>query len=136
SERPGCTPLPASQRAAGSGRGRRAGRQPVRRRSSLLGPLHVGDHLLATARTRDDLDELPPVVAPVVQDLLGRVDQERDGDVLPFLHAPSVTARTTPRLSGGGATLAEEPLALELVEPTPDAVALFDRDGVVEALLS
>src|SRR5690606_9969092 len=37
-------------------------------------------------RPRQDGDELPPVLAPVVEDLLGRVHQQRNGRVLPLLH--------------------------------------------------
>src|SRR5205823_13115212 len=36
---------------------------------------------------------------------------------------------------GGGPTLAQQTLALGLVEAAPDAVAFLDLDGVVEALL-
>ena len=44
--------------------------------------LEVGDELLA-GRAREDGDQLPAVLAPVVEDLLGRMRQQRDGGVLP-----------------------------------------------------
>src|SRR5205823_12255544 len=50
---------------------------------------------------RVDLDQLPPIVSPVVEDVLYRVRDERNGCVLPFLHdAP-------PRLDSGSPSLQE-----------------------------
>src|SRR3954471_10585513 len=71
-----------------SARGRRAA-APV---WPSLGPLHVGDELLRV-RPRNDGDELPPVIAPVVQNLLGRVRQQRHGDVLPLGHGQRLSSR-------------------------------------------
>ena len=47
------------------------------------GTLEVGDEVLGTGRAGHDLDELPAVSAPLVEDLLGGVGDEGDGDVLP-----------------------------------------------------
>ena len=55
----------------------------------------VGDVLL-TARIGQYRNQLPPVLAPLVQDLLGGVDQQRDGGVLPpgrFAHAAELIGR-------------------------------------------
>jgi Mrp family chromosome partitioning ATPase len=49
-----------------------------------FGSLQVGDELLA-AGSGDHLDELPAVLAPGVEDLLGRMDEQRHGDVLPLV---------------------------------------------------
>src|SRR5699024_11793047 len=87
---------------ARSGRRRRVGQSPLegsaparrvapRVRSSKL-PLHVGDVLLVTGvgafgkRSRDDGDEFPTVLTPVVQNLLGGMRQQRHGLVLPLAH--------------------------------------------------
>src|SRR5699024_4228473 len=54
--------------------------------------LEVGDQVLRV-RARHDLDQLPALLAVVVEDLLGRVDQQRNGQVLPAgdsAHGPSL----------------------------------------------
>src|SRR6478672_1493622 len=49
--------------------------------SGALRPLEVGDE--AALGARDDLHELPPLLAPVVEDGRRAVDQQRRGRVLP-----------------------------------------------------
>src|SRR5580704_13554717 len=63
-------------------------RPPLACRSRLF-PLQIGDQLLGVG-SGDDGDELPPVVTPVVQDLLGRVHQQRHRRVLPLWHGPAL----------------------------------------------
>ena len=59
-------------------------------------PLHVGDELLGV-RPGHDGHELPAVVAPVVQDLLGRVHQQRHRRVLPLRHGATIAAAAPAR---------------------------------------
>ena len=52
--------------------------------------------VLLTARVGQHRHQLPPVLAPLVQDLLGGVDQQRDGGVLPpgrFAHVAELIGR-------------------------------------------
>src|SRR5205814_7438924 len=106
------------------------------------------NELVAAGRTGHDRDQLPAVVSPVVEDLLGRVDEQRNGRVLPLVHAPTlrralmgdpgrvcsssvtkngsqhpVRAGDRPTRRGWlrrlGAAAAQEALALELVQPAP-----------------
>ncbi len=54
-----------------------------------FGPLQVGDVLL-TGRAGQHRHQFPAVLSPLIEDLLGRVRQQRDGGVLPagrFAHA-------------------------------------------------
>src|SRR5215204_949666 len=66
---------------------------PVPFASSRQWPLEVGDELLRV-RPRNHRHQLPAVLAPIVEDLLGRVHQQRHGRVLPLLHARTVPGRT------------------------------------------
>src|SRR5262245_38973587 len=63
-----------------------------RRSHSLFGPLHVGNELLL-AGPRHHGHELPAVVAPVVENLLGRVHQQGHGRVLPLRHGATLATR-------------------------------------------
>src|SRR5690606_26382148 len=69
---------------AGSDRARTDSPRP---RSCLLLPLQVGHQLLGVVRPGHDLDELPAVLAPGVQNLLRRVDEKRHSRVFPLGHA-------------------------------------------------
>src|SRR5699024_1292936 len=74
------------QRAAARYRARRAGLEPETSPRLVQLSLHVGDVLLAS-RTWQDGDELPRILAPVIEDLLGRVGEQWHGDIFPFLRA-------------------------------------------------
>src|SRR6516225_12188925 len=65
-----------------------AARQASRRYTcaSLFGPFQVGDELLGVG-PRHHGHQLPALVAPVVQDLLGGVHQQGHGRVLPLSHS-------------------------------------------------
>src|SRR5699024_12107032 len=63
--------------------------------------LEVGDQVLRV-RARHDLDQLPSLLAVVVEDLLGRVDQQRNGQVLPA--GDSAHGASLPGRAGGRAT--------------------------------
>src|SRR6266511_5838090 len=66
--------------------------QPAGGCSALaLGPLEEGDR--AADLGRMDGDELPAVLAPRVEDLLGVVRQQRNGGVLPRGHRKVLSAR-------------------------------------------
>src|SRR3990170_6223639 len=85
-------------RWAASGRAR-----PAAPRGWSLGPLEVGDDLLAPAGAGHDLDQLPAVITPGVEDLLRRMHQQRHGRVLPLRHGGDHTARMpTPRAQTDG----------------------------------
>ena len=91
--RPGhrCAPPARTPRPAATTGGQRRGPSSASRSSTALtarppaGPLQVGDELVAAAGAGHDLDQLPAVGAPLVEDLLRRVDQQRNRRVLPFL---------------------------------------------------
>src|SRR5918995_4052612 len=110
--------------------------RPLRPQGALgaLGTLEEGDRAADLGRV--DGDQLPAVVAPVVEDLLGVVGQQRDGRVLPGGHGTPI-ARAVGYRPGGyrsaGAAGQELP-ALVLVEAAPDAVGLADQEGVLAAL--
>src|SRR5450631_178263 len=53
-------------------------------------PLQVA-HQLLRVRPGDERHELPAVITPVVQDLLGGVHQQRHGRVLPLLHGDDLS---------------------------------------------
>ena len=74
------TPRPAAA-TSGSVRPSSARRSSAALMTALRA-LQVGDELLGV-RAGHDLDELPAVDAPGVEDLLGRVDEQRHGGVLP-----------------------------------------------------
>src|SRR5450631_4217267 len=57
---------------------------------SRFRPLQVG-HQLLRVRPGDERHELPAVITPVVQDLLGGVHQQRHGRVLPLLHGDDLS---------------------------------------------
>ena len=121
-------------------------------RLSGPGALEVGDEVVRAGRAGHDLDELPAVSAPLVEDLLGGVGDEGDGDVLPggrgagcvvrgcsheaqpraHPEAPEVRSRGTsggaahPGQDAGGAAgvdLSDELVVLAL-EPQPPVVDL------------
>ena len=72
--------------------------RPARAHATFLAerPLQVGDQILRI-ETRDDLHQLPAVGAPVVEDLLGRVHEQRNGHVFPLGHSCTVvTGRAAP----------------------------------------
>src|SRR5690348_13500555 len=82
--RPSCT---AGTYAATGGTTSGTDRPSSARRSSTalmsgLLPLQVGDEVATV--TGQDLHELPAVLAPLVEDLLGRVHDQRHGRVLPL----------------------------------------------------
>src|SRR5690606_14402382 len=86
---PGRTTPPAWRPAAGSAPARPGvGAGPPR---SRLRALEVRDELFRIG-AGDHGDQLPAVLTPVVQDLLGRVDQQRHGGVLPLLHGSTLPA--------------------------------------------
>src|SRR6266508_1767019 len=130
--------------------------QPARGCSALaLGPLEEGDR--AADLGRMDGDELPAVLAPRVEDLLGVVRQQRNGGVLPRGHRKVLSARldvgTTakaipgrPRAARRGAgpvadqsldrstSAASEQLSpLVLVQPAPDPMRLAHHQRVLTA---
>src|SRR5699024_1303112 len=74
------------RRAAPRHAARRAGLEPETWPWLVQLSLHVADVLLAS-RTWQDGDELPPIMAPVIEDLLGRVGDQWHGDISPSLHA-------------------------------------------------
>src|SRR5690606_16139579 len=124
-------PPGAPPRAAGD----RAPQAVPRPRSLLLLPLEVRHELLRVG-SRHDLHQFPAVLTPVVQDLLGGVDQQRHRRVFPLRHGPhcsharpslrlpgvSGSASTPPRLhvvsgkGGTGKTTVAAALALALAE--------------------
>src|SRR5699024_187762 len=86
--------------SASRARIRAPGSRPVTTIGSGLraGPLEIGDQVLGVG-ARDDLDQLPALHAVVVEDLLGRMDQQRNGQVLPAgdcAHGASLPARPAP----------------------------------------
>src|SRR5699024_11068850 len=58
--------------------------------SGLLLAPEVGDVLL-TARVGQHRHQFPTVLAPLVENLLGRVDQQRNRGVLPFGHVETLS---------------------------------------------
>src|SRR5699024_2783584 len=69
----------------------------MRPSSGLLLAPEVGDVLL-TARVWQHRHQFPTVLAPLVENLLGRVDQQRNRGVLPFGHVETLSrAPTSPK---------------------------------------
>src|SRR5689334_18089752 len=66
---------------------------------SRLRPLEVG-HQAVAVRAGHHLDQLPAVLAPVVEDLLGGVDHQRNRGVLPLRHAVTVGRWSAPATRG------------------------------------
>ena len=62
-------------------------------RLSGPGTLEVGDEVLGTGRAGHDLDELPAVSAPLIENLLGGVSDEGNGGVLPGGRGPGYVLR-------------------------------------------
>src|SRR5699024_8161379 len=71
-----------------------------------LGSLEVGDEVAPVAL--ENLHQLPAVLAPLVEDLLGRMDDERNGHVLPLGHVGTLLVGwatwTSPRIRACGCT--------------------------------
>src|SRR5690606_9267607 len=87
--------------------------------SALQGALEIGDEVLRVG-ARHDLHQLPALLAVVVEDLLGRVDQQRNGQVLPAglcAHGPSLPGSDRgegaggPSSAPGSATQSQPPAA-------------------------
>ena len=88
---------------------------PVGRPSGGLRPLEVGDEVLGVGAGKDR-HQLPAVLAPGVEDLLGRVHEQRHGGVLPGRWSMSVMAAM---LAGGGAASRLASAACRDGPPTP-----------------
>src|SRR5918995_640199 len=97
-----------------------------------LGTLEEGDRAADLGGV--DGDQLPAVVAPVVEDLLGVVGQQRDGRVLPGGHGTPHGSAVRPGGYRSAGAAGQKLPALVLVEPAPDAVGLADQQGILAAL--
>ena len=90
--------------------------EPLLGGAHASGPLEVGDQVLRV-HPGHHLDQLPAVLAEVVEDLLGRVHQHGRGHVLPLGHDGTL---------GRGVSI------LDASAPLPDAVLRYDdRPGAV-----
>ena len=66
-------------------------------RSALNRTLEVGDQVLGTRRSRNDLDEFPPVGSPLIEDGFRRMREQRNRGVFPFspeFILPAIWGRT------------------------------------------